>query len=143
MHRRLAAIPVLFAIAGLAACSSDSRDSITSDAKTAVSQIGNAADEAANNAAEVLARNIATQQGEEQFTNEGHPLDGPLTCEARVADGVSKVDVSCTGETKDGGKAALTGTTDEIPGASVTSLKGHFVGTIDGAQVFEVDHLGG
>jgi len=126
-----------------AGCSSDTRNSIKTDVQSAASDVQNAADDALNNAAEVVVRNLATQQGEEQFQNAGHTLEGPLTCEAKVEDGVEKVDVSCTGTTKDGQAAALTGTTDELPGASVVSIKGQFVGTVAGTQVFSVDHLGG
>jgi len=97
----------------------------------------------ANNAAEALARNIATQQGEEQFKNAGHELDGPLTCDAAVKEDVSKIDINCTGTTKDGGAAALTGSTNEIPGASVVSLDGDFTGTVDGTSVFTTQSLGG
>ena len=94
-------------------------------------------------AAEVLARNIATQQGEEQFNNAGHELDGPLTCEAAVADGVDEIDISCTGTTQDGGAAELTGHTNEIPGASVVTLDGEFTATVDGEEVFTTQRLGG
>jgi hypothetical protein len=128
---------------GIAGCSSNSRQSIKTDVQSAISTVGNAAGNAADNAAEVAVRNIATQQGEEQFKNAKQTLSGPLTCTAKVASGVSKIDVSCTGQTQTGGAATLKGTTDEIPGASVVSLKGQFVGAVNGKQVFSVDHLGG
>ena len=51
--------------------------------------------------------------------------------------------IDCTGTTADGGAAALTGTTTEVPGASVTSLEGDFAGTVDGAEVFTTQTLGG
>ena len=70
------------------ACSDDTQDSISTDVESAVSAVGDAAGEATDDAAEALARNIATQQGEEQFTNAGHPLDGPLTCTAMTTDDV-------------------------------------------------------
>jgi hypothetical protein len=91
----------------------------------------------------VLARNIATQQGEEQFKNAGNELDGPLTCDAKVQDGVDKIDISCSGKTKSGGAATLTGTTNELPGASVVALDGQFTGAVDGTTVFTTEHLGG
>jgi hypothetical protein len=116
---------------------------VESDLESAVTEVGDAIDEAAKDAGEALARNIATQQGEEQFKNAGHELSGPLTCEATVQDGVAKIDISCTGATKDGGAAALTGTTNEIPGASVVTLDGDFTGTVDGAEVFTTERLGG
>ena len=60
-----------------------------------------------------------------------------------MQDGVKKVAITCAGRTKSGGVAALTGTTDEIPGASVVSLTGQFAGTVDGKQVFATQRLGG
>jgi len=143
MNKRLSIAILATGLLAGAGCSSDTRDSIKTDVQSAASDVENAADDALNNAAEVVVRNLATQQGEEQFQNAGQTLEGPLTCEAKVEDGVSKVDVNCTGTTKDGQAAALTGTTDELPGASVVSIKGQFVGTVGGTQVFSVDHLGG
>ena len=143
MTRRRFAPLCLAGFLGFAGCSSDSRQSIKTDVHSAISTVGNAAGDAADNAAEVAVRNIATQQGQEQFKTLKQTLSGPLTCTAKVASGVSEIDVSCTGQTETGGAATLQGTTDEIPGASVVSLKGRFVGSVNGKQVFSVDHLGG
>ena len=143
MKTRLTAVFLVSGALAIAGCSSDSRNSIKTDVQSAVSSVANAAGDAVNNAAEVLARNLATQQGEEQFKSAGATLDAPLTCVAKVQSGASKVDVNCTGKTKSGGAATLTGTTDELPGASVVSLKGTFTGSVDGKAVFTVDHLGG
>lgn len=142
-QRRISTL--LFAAAAFAVvgCSEDTQDSIGTDVQNVATDVGEAVDEATNDAAEALARNIATQQGEEQFTDAGHPLDGPLECTATVADGVAQIDIACTGVTQDGGDAMLTGMTSEIPGASVVSLEGEFVGTVDGAEVFATDQLGG
>ncbi len=138
--RRLIIATSIVAVVG---CSSETRSSLSSDVKTAASEVGSAVDDGTTAAAEALARNIATQQGEEQFKNAGQELSGPLTCTATVQDGVAKIDVNCTGATKAGGAAALTGTTSEIPGASVVSLDGTFTGTVDGAEVFTTQRLGG
>ena len=127
----------------IGACSDDTQDSLSSDVKSAVSAVGDAAGEASDDAAEALARNIATQQGEEQFTDAGHPLDGPLTCTAITTDGADSIAIDCTGTTQTGGAAVLTGTTNEIPGASVVSLEGDFTGTVDGEEVFTTEDLGG
>ena len=124
-------------------CSSDTKASIETDLRSAATDIANAAGDATDAAAEALARNIATQQGEEQFKNAGKELDGPLTCEAKVQDGVDKIDINCTGKTKDGGAATLTGSTNELPGASVVSLNGDFTGAVDGTTVFTTQRLGG
>ncbi len=132
-------------VAGIAAggCSSDTRQSIATDLQTGATEIGEAVGDATNDAAEALARNIATQQGEEQFNNAGHTLDGPLTCTSEITDGVDKIAIDCTGTTKEGGAAVLTGSTNEIPGASVVTLDGEFVGTVDGEEVFATQRLGG
>jgi hypothetical protein len=125
------------------ACSSETRSSIATDLQTAASDVGEAIDETTRDAAEALARNVAKEQGEEQFNNAGHELATDLTCEATIADGVSQIDVKCTGTTTAGGAAELTGTTNEIPGASVVTLDGQFVGTVDGQEVFTTQRLGG
>jgi len=134
------AIAATLAVAG---CGSDDRDSIATDLESVATDVGEAVDEVGEDAAETVARNIATQQGEEAFKDAGHELDGPLTCEAVVADGLSTVEVSCTGTTKDGKPAALVGTTDELPGADANSLEGSFTGTVDGQEAFVTDDLGG
>jgi len=126
----------------------DTADSVLDDvedaARTAASEIEEAAGEVTDDVAETAARNIATQQGEEQFADAGAPLDEDgLSCEATVGDDATTVDVSCTGMTEDGKQAALTGATNELPGASVTELEGQFSGTVDSEEVFSADRLGG
>ena len=143
MKIRLTQGLVIAAALVFTSCSSDTKASIETDLRSAATDIANAAGDATNAAAEALARNIATQQGEEQFKNAGKELDGPLTCEAKVQDGVDKIDINCTGKTKDGGVATLTGTTNELPGASVVSLNGDFTGAVDGKTVFNTQRLGG
>ena len=153
-------------VAGVAACSddddaasveSDVRANVTevsnalseraTDVSNAISEgatvVSNAVQEGANDAAEAVARNIAARQGAQQFSDAGYPLDGELDCTATVADGVDNVDIECTGTTEDGGAAELTGTTNEVPGASVTELDGDFTGTVDGTEVFTTQTLGG
>lgn len=145
-----AAVAALF----ITACSDDDQedlgnavDTIVDEAeeagRTAISAAGDAAGAATSDAAELAVRNVATQQGEESFAEAGHALDDAgLTCEATVTDGAAQVDVSCTGTTEDGGAAALTGQTTEMPGASVTELEGQFAGTVDGTEVFSGTGLG-
>jgi hypothetical protein len=152
-HLLLASVAVL--ALGATSCSDDTQDAVTSDvasavtdvqdaAASAITEVGDAAGEALDDTTETAIRNIATQQGEEQFNNSGHPLDDDgLTCEATVADDASSVDVSCTGTTADGDEALLTGNTDELPGASVVELEGTFTGTVGGDEVFTTDTLGG
>lgn len=143
MKIRHAPVMLLVAVLAVGGCSSDDRSSIATDLQSIATDIAGAADEATDDVAEALARTIATQQGEEQFKNAGHELDGPLTCEATVKDDAANIEINCTGTTKDGGAALLTGATNEIPGASVVSLDGDFTGTVDGAEVFATQRLGG
>jgi hypothetical protein len=143
MKIHLAHGAVIAAVLTIVGCSEDTQDAVESDVESAVTEVGDALGEAADDTSEALARTIATQQGEEQFNNAGHELAGPLTCEATVQDGAAQIEISCTGTTQAGGAAALTGTTNEIPGASVVALAGDFVGTVDGAEVFTTERLGG
>jgi len=134
-NKYIAGLALLAALAA-AGCDSDTQDSVSSDLRSVATEVGDAVGEATDDAAEAAARNIATQQGEEQFTNAGQALNGPLTCTAATIDGADKIKVDCTGTTQAGGAAVLTGTTSEIPGASVVELKGDFTGTVDGQEVF-------
>ena len=125
----------LFVAAGLltVGCSDDSRTALRADAE-----------EALDDATETAVRVFASAQAKEQFNNAGHEIDGDLDCTAVVGEGgLDSVTIECTGTTVDGGEAALTGTTSELPGASITELKGSFTATVDGADVFETDQLGG
>ena len=126
-------------LALLGACGSDDDDG----ADDAAEDVGDAVDEASNDAVEVTARNIASAQGEDEFSAADIDIEGDLTCEANADEDADSVDISCTGTSTDGQDLALEGTTDEIPGASVTELEGDFVGTADGDEVFSVDTLGG
>ena len=154
-HRTLFIAAAVFAAFGATACSEEDREEIGNEveegaenvedaARTAASEVEEAAGEAAADVAEVAVRNLATQQGEEQFTDSGNPLDeDSLSCDATVADGLDTIDVNCTGTTEDGGTAELTVSTSELPGASVTEIEGMFTGTVDGTEVFTSTNLGG
>ena len=143
MRTRSASIALLTTALAFASCSSDARESATTDLESVATDVADAIDETGEDAAETAARNVATQQGEEAFKDAGHELDGPLECEAKVADGLSKIDISCTGTTKDGKPVAMLGTTTELPGESVNSLQGRFTGTVDNEEAFVTDDLGG
>jgi hypothetical protein len=164
MHRTSNLVLAVAALAspGIAACADDDDttvESIAEDienaartaateaeeaARTAVTEAEQAIDEAAADAAETAVRNLAAEQGEEQFADAGHPLDDEgLACEASASEGLDSVSVQCTGTTENGEPAELTGETTEFPGASVVELEGTFTGTVDGAEVFNTDVLGG
>jgi hypothetical protein len=127
-------------LALLGACSSDDDGEGADDV---AEDVGDAVDEASSDAVEATARNIASAQGEDEFSAADIDIEGDLTCEATADEAAGAVEISCSGTSTDGQDLALEGTTDEIPGASVTELEGSFVGTADGEQVFSVDTLGG
>jgi hypothetical protein len=146
-----AALAVAVPIAG---CSDDSRQNVEDNVRSAVSDaeasarsvatdVADFADETARSAVELAARNLASIQGKQQFETAGHPLAGNLTCTAEVQESMTEIDIDCTGTTEDGAAAELTGSTSELPGASVTELKGTFTGTVDGDEVFSTGQLGG
>lgn len=98
-----------------------------------------------DDATETAVRNFAALQGAEQLNAEGYSMDDDgLRCTAEVGEGgLDAVRIACTGTTTDGADVVLRGTTAEIPGASLTELKGSFTATVGGAEIFETDQLGG
>jgi hypothetical protein len=155
MSRRIAAASLAaFAVVGGAACSDSDReqlgdtlDSVVDDVQDAadslVSTVQQGASDAINDTAEAAVRNLAAQFGKGAFESAGQPIEGDLTCEATVTQDASHVDVTCTGTTTQDGAAELTGQTSELPGAGANALTGDFTGTVDGAEVFTTDTLGG
>ncbi len=143
---------VLFAApAAMAACASDEQQveddvesaitDVSNQVETALSDVENQIDEAGRDTAELAARTLATEQGEKEFDNAGHPLDGKLTCTATYMDD-DRIAIECSGKTKAGEDAMLVGTTEETTLAEVAEVKGEFVGTVAGAEVFRLDKLG-
>lgn len=126
-------------LALLGACSDDDEGGVDDAAE----DVGDAIDETASDAVETAARNLASAQGEDEFSAAGVDVEGDLACEATVKEQEDNVDIGCTGTGTDGEALVLAGTTDEIPGESLTELEGTFVGTADGTEVFTVDTLGG
>jgi hypothetical protein len=141
---RLLLAPVALSLALFAACSDDDDGDDAGDTiEDAAQDVGDAAGEAGNDAAEAIARNLASSQGADEFDAAGIDVDGDLTCEAAMTEEADAVDITCSGTSTDGQELALEGTTNEIPGESVTELEGNFTGTADGEEVFAVDTLGG
>ena len=113
-------------------------------ARTAVSEVEAAVDEAATDAAETAVRNLVAEQGEQEFADSGNPIDDEgLTCEATASEDLDSIQVDCTGTTVAGEQAQLIGETAEFPGESLTAVEGTFTGTVDGAEAFTTDTLGG
>ena len=91
---------------------------------------------------EAVVRNVAAAAGAGAFEREGVEVDGALDCSASSTGGAERLQVRCTGSSTDGEELVLEGeatTGDAEPGNLV---RGSFVGTVDGEQVFEQDCLG-
>ena len=153
--RRLTALVAPVSVVGVAACTDEAQDdarqaveSIAEDvgdaAESVVSNVQEAAGEAIDDATELAARNLAAEYGEREFDEAGYTIDDEgLTCEAAATDDATALEISCTGMTEDESEVALTGTTSEVPGASITELEGEFTGVVDGGEIFTTDRLGG
>ena len=92
--------------------------------------------------AEAVVRNVASAAAAGAFEREGVEVDGALDCTASSSGGAERLQVRCTGTSRDGEELVLEGeatTGDAEPGNLV---RGSFVGTVDGEQVFEQDCLG-
>jgi hypothetical protein len=108
-------IAMVIVSAAVAGCSSDDRRSIN----------------------EAVARNAVAAAGAKQFGDSGYAVKGLLHCKTQSKT-TTKVTVACTGTTeKDEQAAALLGSTSDA-----RQVKGTFVGTVDGKQVFKTDCLG-
>ena len=91
---------------------------------------------------EAVVRNVAAAAAAGAFEREGVEVDGSLDCTASSSGGAERLQVRCTGTSRDGEELVLEGeatTGDAEPGNLV---RGSFVGTVDGEQVFEQDCLG-
>ena len=87
---------------------------------------------------ETLVRTAASTQGQAELAGAGVEVSGPLSCQT-TPDG-DQFDVSCTGTALDGRPVTVTGLATSLAGG--TSVKGDFVGTAAGVQVFALDCLG-
>jgi hypothetical protein len=91
---------------------------------------------------EAVVRNVVAAAGAGAFEREGVEVEGPLECTASSTGGAERMEVRCTGSSQEGAELVLEGeatTGDAEPGNLV---RGSFVGTVDGEQVFEQDCLG-
>jgi hypothetical protein len=113
--RTLAAAAVLtFLVPAVAACTSSERRAIN----------------------ETVARNAVAVAGTKQFRDDHHPLDGLLSCRTRSRT-TTKVTVACHGTTTKQEPVSLLGATSDA-----RQVKGHFVGTVAGTEVFATNCLG-
>jgi hypothetical protein len=109
---------VILLAGALAACSREQRQDIVDDA------------------AEVAARNVAAEGGREEFENAGIRVLGDLDCVANSEGGAQNLTVRCTGSATNDRHLLLEGTVSTDPGDIDSVVRGSFVGTVDGKEVF-------
>jgi hypothetical protein len=124
---RLLTITAITTLLVAAACSEGSIEDQASDAAGAAVEAG--------------IRNAAAIAGAEAFENEGIELRDGLDCQATADLDAETVQVTCTGETTDGGAASVEGNASSDD-ASGSTVQGSFVGKVDDEVVFEEECLG-
>ena len=99
--------------------------------------------EIVDDTAEIAARNAASAAGTAAFEQQGLEVSDVLECTANSTGGAKELIVSCTGASDDGKELALEGTVSaDEQDISVDAIRGSFVGTVDGEEVFAEDCLG-
>jgi hypothetical protein len=98
--------------------------------------------EIVDDAAEVAARNIATEAGREEFENNGVDVLGDLSCVANSEGGGEQLTVRCTGTASNDRELLLEGTVSTDQGDIGDAVRGTFVGSVDGKEVFSEDCFG-
>ncbi len=87
---------------------------------------------------EAVVRNVVSFEAAKEFKNHGFPIHDHLVCKAKASrSDESHVGVICSGTTTKGQQVMVIGTTNNIRGN-----QGHFVGSVDGATVFDEKCLG-
>jgi len=104
----------------------------------AVAACGSNGEETVEQVDEVLVRTAAANLGQQELAKAGAQVSGPLSCSTTRQEG--GVDISCSGTTVDGRAVEVTGTATSLPGGN--TVKGSFVGTASGQQVFSLECLG-
>lgn len=99
--------------------------------------------EIVDDTAEVAIRNAAAAAGTAAFERQGLEVSDVLECTANSTGGVEEVTVTCAGTSDDGKELALDGSVSANErDVSVEAIRGSFVGTVDGEEVFSEDCLG-
>ena len=91
---------------------------------------------------EAVVRNVASAAGAGAFEREGYEVDGTLDCEASSTGGAEQIDLRCTGTSADGQDLVLEGEATTGSAEPGNAVRGSFVGTADGDEVFQQDCLG-
>jgi hypothetical protein len=92
---------------------------------------------------EVAVRNAAAAAGTAAFEQEGLEVSKVLECGSNSTGGADLVSVTCSGTSDDGRELVLDG---EVAARehdiNVDAIRGSFVGTVDGEEVFSEECLG-
>ncbi|HEX7248742.1 MAG TPA: hypothetical protein VF351_11650 [Actinomycetota bacterium] len=92
---------------------------------------------------EVAVRNAAAAAGTAAFEQEGLEVSEVLECASDSTGGADRVNVTCSGTSDDGRELRLDGeVAAREQDISVDAIRGSFVGTVDGEEVFSEDCLG-
>jgi hypothetical protein len=111
-------VMVILVVGAIGACSKEQQQEIVDDA------------------AEVAARNVAAEAGREEFENAGIDVLGDLNCVATSEGGAQDLTVRCTGTATNDRQLLLEGTVSTNQGDIGDAVRGSFVGTVDGKEVF-------
>lgn len=118
-------IALVLAAGTLAACTEEQQQEIVDDT------------------AEIAARNAAAAAGTAAFEREGLEVSDVLECTANSTGGAEDLRVTCTGVSDDGKELALEGSVSaQEEDINVDAIRGSFVGTVNGEEVFAEDCLG-
>jgi hypothetical protein len=91
---------------------------------------------------EAVVRNVAAAAASGAFEREGFEVDGGFDCTATSTGGAEQIEVTCTGSSRDGEELVLEGTAETGTAEPGNAVRGSFVGTADGEEVFREDCLG-
>ncbi|MGZ8580502.1 MAG: hypothetical protein ACXWW9_04395 [Actinomycetota bacterium] len=91
---------------------------------------------------ETVVRNLAATAGVGAFEREGFEVDGTLDCEASSSGGAERIEVRCTGSSSEGEELVLEGEATTGSAEIGDAMRGSFVGTADGDEVFQEECLG-
>jgi hypothetical protein len=126
VNRRIIAVVSVVVLVGLAgiACTEDQRGDLV------------------DQGTETVVRNLAATAGAGAFEREGFEVDGTLDCEASSSGGAEQIEVRCTGSSTEGEELVLEGDATTGSADIGDAVRGSFVGTADGREVFEQECLG-
>lgn len=122
--RALVAAAIAFVVVGTA-CTEDQRSDLV------------------DQGTEAVVRNVASAAAAGAFEREGYEVEGTLDCEASSSGGAESIALRCTGSSTDGEELELEGEATTGSAEVGDAVRGSFVGSADGEEIFRQDCLGG